>query len=117
MITIIEEYDGLNPSTVELLNKIAANYGYTKTNICKVENGERLVGIRDGVPTVNPTESQNICITRELKDGDDHTEKRYYYNLEVFFGFDLPLLGNLFTFRVSGETNAIYYPSDADYFR
>lgn len=117
MITIIEEYDGLNPSTVELLNKIAANYGYTKTNICKVENGQRLVGIRDGVPTVNPTESQNICITRELKDGDDHTEKRYYYNLEVFFGFDLPLLGNLFTFRVSGETNAIYYPSDADYFR
>ncbi|MBO5475305.1 MAG: hypothetical protein J5982_02225 [Bacilli bacterium] len=117
MITIIEEYDGLNPSTVEYLNRIAANYGYRKTNTCKVENGEKFVGIRDGVPTINPSESQNICITRELKEGSENIEKKYYYNLEVFFGFDLPLLGNLFTFRVSGETNAIYYPADSDYFR
>ena len=117
MVTIVEEYDGVNPSTVEYLNRIASNYGYRKTNTCKVENGEKLVGILDGIPTVNPKEPQNICITRELKEGGEFNEKKYYYNIEVFFGFDLPLIGNLFTFRVDGETNAIYYPSDADYFR
>lgn len=117
MITIIEEYDGLNPSTVEIINRIASNYGYRKTNTCEVEDGERLVGIRDEVPTINPKEPQNICVTRELKEATSYSEKKYYYKLEVFFGFDLPLLGNLFTFRVSGETNAIYYPADSDYFR
>ena len=116
MITIIEQYDGLNPSTVEYINRMASNYGYTKTNTCKVEDGEWFIGIRDGVPMLNPSEPQNICITREYKAGDSHSEERYYYNLEVFFGFDLPIVGNLFTFRVDGETNAIYYPSDSDYF-
>lgn len=116
MVTIIEEYDGLNPKTVEYLNKISGSYGYRMKNNCS-STGDKIVGIRDGVPTVNPTEPQNICVTRELKEGSEHSEKKYYYNIEVFFGFDLPVLGNIFTFRVSGETNAIYYPASSDYFR
>lgn len=116
MITVIEQYDGLNPLTVNILNKIAAGYGYRKTNTCKAEDGQVVVGIRDGVPTVNPGEPQQICITRELKSGDGYSEDKYYYNLEVFFGFNLPLLGNVFTFRVEGETNEINFPDETDYF-
>ena len=117
MVTVLEEYNGLNPLSVDHINQIARSYGYRKSNGCRADNGETVYGIRDGVPRRNPTEPQNICVTREEKDGDFYDEKKYYYNLEVFFGFDLPLFGNLFTFRVAGETNAIYYPASTDYFR
>lgn len=119
MVTILEQYDGLNALSVERLNKLTEAYGYRKTNTCRSENGEDVVGILDGVPQKNPTEPQQICVTRELKAKDESNEvneDKYYYNVEVFFGFDLPLLGNIFTFRVSGETNAINYPAASDYF-
>lgn len=116
MVTVLEEYDGLNPLSVEILNKIADGYGYRKTSTCKVENGETFVGIKDGVARVNPSGPQQICITREFREGDEYTDDKYYYNLEVFFGFTLPLFGNLFTFRVGGETNEVNYPGSSDYF-
>lgn len=116
MITVIEQYDGLNPMSVEIINKISSAYGYRKTNGCKVKAGEDFVGIRDGVAVVNPDGPQNICITRDFRPGDEFSDDKYYYNLEVFFGFDLPLFGNIFNFRVDGETNEVNYPSSTDYF-
>lgn len=116
MVTILEQYDGLNPLSVQRLNKLTDAYSYRKTNTCRSENGEDVVGIRDGVAQLNPVEPQQICVTRELKSGEELNEDKYYYNVEVFFGFDLPLLGNVFTFRVSGETNSISYPDETDYF-
>lgn len=116
MVTVIEQYDGVNPLTVEILNKIGKAYGYRRASNCKVKDGEKFVGIRDGVARVNPEGPQHICITRELREGDTYTDDKYYYNLEVFFGFELPLFGDIFTFRVDGETNEVNYPSTTDYF-
>lgn len=38
--------------------------------------------------------------------------EKAYYKVTVFFRFDLPYLGKLFTFKVQGETKQIPYPQD-----
>ena len=35
-----------------------------------------------------------------------------YYRVMVFFRVDLPVIGNLTTFRIKGETESIYYAKD-----
>lgn len=42
-----------------------------------------------------------------------HTDlEKSYYSVEVFFRLDLPVVGKLFTFRVTGETMSIYFAED-----
>ena len=37
-----------------------------------------------------------------------------YYSVVVFFKIDLPLAGNLTSFRIKGETEFVYYPKNID---
>jgi hypothetical protein len=116
IVTTVEQYNGLNPLTLERINKIATSYGYTKTSKCRLNAGDKIVGILDGIVTTDPSAPQSFCFNRETMPGDSTTETKYYYSVEVFFGFTVPVLGDIFTFRISGETNAVYYPSSSDYF-
>ena len=43
---------------------------------------------------------------------EDTNFKKAYYKVTVFFKFDLPFLGDLFTFKVQGETQSISFPQD-----
>lgn len=35
-----------------------------------------------------------------------------YYKVQIFYKMDLPVLGDIFTFRIDGTTTDIYYPID-----
>ena len=35
-----------------------------------------------------------------------------YYKVVIFFKVDLPMFGNLTTFKVKGETASIFYPTE-----
>jgi hypothetical protein len=100
IVTTVEQYNGLNPLTLER----------------RLNAGDKIVGILDGIVTTDPSAPQSFCFNRETMPGDSTTETKYYYSVEVFFGFTVPVLGDIFTFRISGETNAVYYPSSSDYF-
>ena len=60
---------------------------------------------------------KNYCIYRtasaQLCNSVYTCETRYTYDIDVFFTFDLPLFGNVFTFTVNGETNELLYPDEA----
>lgn len=113
MVTVIEQYDGFNSTTREELQKLMDGYGYIQKGNCRKPESGNVYGVISGdlTPNQNPTTKQSYCIRRELKPGSDSSEQKYYYTIEVFFGFNLPVLGELYTFRVNGETNAIYYPN------
>lgn len=112
MVTRLEQYDGLNPTAIEELNALMKANGYIQKGNCQRKNASETVwGVTGTVATENPTTRQDYCVKREVKT-DPGEETKYYYTIEVFFGFNLPVLGDLYTFRVSGETNAIYYPND-----
>lgn len=119
MVTVIEQYDGFNHSTIEELQRLMDGYGYIQKGTCRSEENKNVFGVLSGdyTPNENPTTKQSYCIRREYKRGTNNGEDKYYYTIEVFFGFNLPVLGELYTFRVNGETNVIYYPKDSVTFR
>lgn len=119
MVTALEQYEGFNEKSLARLEAIRSGYNYTNTAPCDVGENGQAVGVLDGVvSTTNPpTGVYNYCITREKRPAQDGEEDKYYYTIVVFFDFNLPVLGDIFKFKVSGETNVIYYPNDTKFTR
>lgn len=112
MITVLEEYQGLNTLSVEKLDNLINSSGYMGRLTCSSKDYDKVLGVTNKIVSVNPTNKQSYCVTREVRDAQDGTENKYYYNVIVTFAFSLPVLGDIFDFKVSGETNAIIYPTD-----
>ena len=110
MITAIEQYEGLNRKSVEENVKIMKSYGYRNYGACK----DGAVGVKDDRVDKHPSgKKYHYCVTRDMRyESKSTNSQKYYYSVSVFFDFNLPVLGDLFKFNVSGETNAIHYPYD-----
>lgn len=113
MITIIEQYEGMNGTSVEKLYNAMLSKGYRGKLSCKSQDGEKILGGLENQIIVNPTAKMNYCVTRSVRYGEDATEDKYYYTLTVTFAYSVPVLGDIFDFRVSGETKDIHYPHDS----
>lgn len=116
MVTRLEQYDGLNNTAINELEGLISSYGYRQKGNCRGDDGNQYFGVLNGHISENPKTKQNYCIYRDKRDAVNGSEAKYYYEIEVFFGFNLPVLGDIYTFRVGGETGPIYYPND-NYFR
>ena len=121
MINAIEESNGFNTQTKIKIDGIISDYGYKTFKTCSFkEHTGNVLGILkdssgDAPPLVNNyTRPVNYCIIRE-KNHTSRARTETYYTIQVFFGFDLPVLGDIFTFRVNGETNQVIYANDAGY--
>lgn len=113
LVTKIEQYDGWNNSSKNELDTILHSSGYRQTGYCKrPEDNSKYIGVLNGNVSINPTTKQSYCVSRSMRAGQSGGEDKYYYELTIFLGFNLPVLGDIYTFRVSGETGAIYYPKD-----
>lgn len=112
MVTKLEQYDGLNNTSIKELEEMISANGYRQTGYCRSDDGNKYFGVLNGHITENPTTKQNYCIYRDKRDATGGSEAKYYYEITVFFGFNLPVLGELYTFRVGGETGPIFYPND-----
>lgn len=119
MVTAIEQYEGFNEKTLARLEAIRNAYGYINLGPCELGENGQAIGVRDGIVegSLTPSERYNYCITRVKRPAQDGEEDKYYYTIVVFFDFNLPVLGDLFKFNVSGETNVIYYPNDTKFTR
>lgn len=124
IVTILEQYDGFNPTSVDRIDQHIEAIGYKNKGYCNTTNistGEAIntFGVNNRNPLLvnrNPGQYQ-YCVSRErFETGSSERENRYYYSVDVFFAFNLPVLGNIYNFRVNGTTNVVYYPSNGDYF-
>lgn len=120
IISIIEESEGLTDAAQEKINKYLNNSGYyvygacTKVDIDYGDESESANGKLEGklpqaTTGVNSNKYKYCVYTREV---DDNVLKRKYYRVTVFFKFDIPILDNVFTFPVTGETKAVYFAKD-----
>lgn len=113
LVTKLEQYDGWNNTAKAEIDSIISAAGYRQTGFCKVpDDNSKYIGVLDGHITDNPQGRQNYCISRTVRSGQNGGEDKYYYEITVFLGFNLPVLGDLYTFKITGETGAIYYPKD-----
>lgn len=111
IISIIERSEGLTENAEGIIEDYLKTVNHTVVGSCpSINENEVIVGLlgndgydrNRGVYCVKKT-----CVL-------DGPVNRTYYQITVFFKFDLPILGDLATFRVSGETKTIYTKEDYD---
>lgn len=124
IINMIEEYHG-EVNNAEFKDKVAlylTSQGYTANKKCPsssvlTDNNLDTVGVNWNGPIVDdgfaPGNGNSFYCIYELEmDGnrgiDDIDDKRYYYKVITFFKFDIPVIGNLAIFNVSGDTKLVY---------
>lgn len=132
IINIIEQYQGLNSKSLAKINRQLEIDNYkttgkctTKDNIKSTVLGNNIsygegdyVGVRDGQGTLNGTDFYQYCVYRSVayKNTNTNNVDDYYYMVVTFLNFEFPVLGNIYTLRISGETHAINYPNDESMF-
>lgn len=130
IISTIEEAQGFNSYSAQKINSLIQNYGYQQKKTCQFKTRTSgVIGIDRDDPKFyvnNFSKPFSYCIMREENDRKKNKEynssftsknndKEAYYTVQLAFGFNLPVLGDILTFRVNGETRGIIYPNEDPY--
>jgi len=110
VINYIEQYEGMNDISEEEIINYISDSGYYREVKCSCEGGNdyNCGGNNDNngsdVHIANNTskKAKGLCIKRLSNNNGDT-----YYRVTTFVSFNLPIVENFFTFKVSGETKVI----------
>lgn len=114
IITLIEENEGLTDKAQEDIVSYLNNVGYFVYGPCGRDSELE----EEGYSENHGYESNNGGVNKKYKycvatrESNSDTLERKYYKVTVFFKFDIPILDSIFTFPVTGETKAVYFPKD-----
>lgn len=112
MISIIERYDGLNKQSVTLLNNYLLSTGYNVRGKC--ESGDGIYGALELQDTeLEETTSDNDYYYCVKKYKGANTS--YYYQVTVFYRFNLPVLGDVSRFTIKGTTSNFQSQDESKY--
>ena len=101
IINIIEKNEGLTEDAKSEINDYLSTVGYYVYHSCASDEK----GFEPA--TGGTTTKYKYCISK--RESGDGTFRKTYYYVRVFFRLDLPILGDIFTFPVTGETKAVYF--------
>lgn len=118
IVSMIEENSGMAGLT-EDIEKYIVSQAYTASGKCPksedlTDNNSDTVGNWGSATQINYTnpssDTSNVCIYRlEIKtNNDDIDANKVYYKVVTFFKFDLPIIGNITTFKIAGDTKLLY---------
>ena len=103
MMSIIEKYEGFGTKAKKIVNNYLYNNSYNAKGKCNSgEYGATSLDNPSLEQVTNEKEKYYYCVSTEVK-GDGKT----YYNFKVFFNFNLPIIGDIFTFKITGQTKGI----------
>ena len=107
-ISVFEKYEGVTAKSLNIVNNYLKNNGYNTKGQCEV--GE--YGIIDLNSNIyqkvnNANDKYYYCLSDYIVKDDNYD--KIYYQIKVFYKFNLPFLGELFTFTIKGETKGIKY--------
>ena len=109
IVDLIEKNEGMSERTAEDIYQYLQTQGY----ILKDECDSGYVGF-DMTSKATDQNKSLYCVKRNKITSETGLEKSYY-SVEVFFRLDLPIVGDLMTFSVSGETMSIYFADDGTF--
>ena len=129
IVNIIEQYQGLNTKSMGKINRQLQIDGYNTLGNCTTKENIKssvlkdkdaygtgdFVGVKYGAGEFNGNDSYQYCVykSKAFKSGGSGTGvDDYYYMVVTFLRFKFPVLGDIYTLRISGETHAINYPND-----
>ncbi len=98
---ILEKYEGINDNSLRIINNYLRNNGYKTKGIC--DAGDYGINSLEETSYVTASGSDSFyyCLKPNEKSG------KTFITIKVFFRFSLPFFGDLFTFKVTGETKGI----------
>lgn len=120
VLSFIEREEGLTNTSggaMSLINNYLTNSGYHQKGVCP----QYWLGIKNLSST--PSKGTDYEIAK-----GDNTKYYYcvqrknvrtwsnakYYKVKLFYKFDLPVIGDIVTFKVDGETNDVVMAGDDD---
>lgn len=102
IVTMIEKYEGIDDEVATLIANYNRSVGYGVASNCR--------GRGQGFELVNTNalgQNHRYCVS--CVNGESGSRlNQAYYTVTVFFRLDLPIIGNIFVFPVSGETKPLY---------
>lgn len=103
-LTILEKYEGITDASAEVINNFMNEHGYREQGKCPVDdNWYGAVKISDGYEYKEAEESEKYYYCLRLNEVNDNKK---YYDILVFFKFNLPIIGDITTFKIKGQTTA-----------
>lgn len=108
IVDLIGKYEGNNKCARQKIGEYLKDVGYLVIGTCpsgyKPYNleGEKISSSNKGYYCLASEETTNTVVDKK------------YYRIVVFFKLDLPMVGDLTTFRIKGETEAIFFANDSD---
>jgi len=102
MLTIVEKYEGIDSEAANVINSFASSHGYRSTAKCPIDEDNEWYGAinLDGEFEIANDSSRYYYCFREL----DAQNGQIYYDIMVFYKFNLPFIGEITTFKISTET-------------
>ena len=114
MVSVMEKYEGLNENSIQLMNNFLLSNAYRATGVCTKENKAGVYGglslSSNQVEEARPGVRYYYCIQKYK--GASLTN---YYQISVFYRFNLPVIGDAAGFVVRGTTSNFYENYDSDY--
>lgn len=114
VLSIIEKYEGISSGekgSIAITNNYLRHNNYQTMGTC--ESGSYGVAdLSNNTVIATSDRSKYYYCVKKVGTSDSTYPDRVMYEIETFFKFNLPFLGDLFTFHVTGETIDISWPED-----
>ncbi len=108
-VSIIEKYEGTNDKALKIVNNYLVNSGYHETGRC--EEGEYgMLSLDDTLYELAQNDKEYAyclsynCQNARCRVGNNNY---IYYNIKLFFRFNVPFFGDLTNFSIKGQTKDI----------
>ncbi len=105
MLNMIEKYEGVTPTSAEFINDFIYNKGYTNTGKCP-ESWMGAINLEGDFEVSKNNTKYFYCFKRSVRNNQD------YYDVKVFFRFNLPVIGNIANYEIDGTTKTFIGAND-----
>ena len=112
-LSFIEKNEGITTSTITFINNYLNSTGYRTMGSCD-EGSYGVSDLRNNQAFVTKAQKGKkyyYCVSK-VKSKSTNFQNKAYYKVKLFFQFNLPIVGNVFTFDVDGQTKDVIYPAD-----
>lgn len=108
IVDVIERENGLDEEAKTEINEYLQKVGYKTLGSCNTDEG-----FTGNLSDQGYSYGQNYYCYRKINVPNEATYKdkgeATYYQVQVFFKIDLPIFGETFTFRVTGDSKLLYF--------
>ena len=121
VVDLISKYEGNNCKARKMITNYLKDTGYLVPGNCPKSGDYLYDGFSYKGYDLNgelvTSGKAYYCISDGSVDQstDDVVIEKQYYRVMVFFKLDLPMIGDLTTFKIKGETESIFFANDDDH--